>query len=359
MAFLYDFGISQEDARTEFNALDLSPGDSVLCIASAGEIPMNLAAMADVKIVAADISVNQIRLCRLKQLTAVKSDEITGASFLGYMDMKRKTREEFFYELIDKNLNGDDSKFWKKNLCVINRGVINAGKFEIFLHTISSFLRLIAGKNNLYRLFDCTSTYEQKEIFEKKIDGPLAEGFFRLVFHPWVYTNLGIDPAGLTHFGIRNIGKFFYQRFRDFCCNTPSRTNFFLQYSLFKKILFPEALPEYLQPVFRDRFSRNGCNIEYIISPVNEVLRTKEAGTFNKIHISNISDWLSVDKMNELFRLIRDKTLPGARAVMRYVYLKHPIPLSLPDLEADYETGRILEYSDRNPFFSIVPLIRK
>jgi S-adenosylmethionine:diacylglycerol 3-amino-3-carboxypropyl transferase len=315
--------------------------------------------MVDAGIVAADISVNQIRICRLKQLTALNSDEITGASFLGYMEMKRETREEFFYEVIDKNLNEDDRKFWQENLSVIRQGVINSGKFEIFQQKVSDFLRLIVGKKNLYMLFDCNSTVEQKEIFETRIDGLLVEGLFRFTFHPWIYTNLGIDPAALTHFGVRNIGKLFYHRFRDLCCNTPAKNNFFLQYSLFKKILFPEALPEFLQPAFRERFSRNGNKIEYIISPINEVLRRKEAGTFKNIHISNISDWMSVDKMNELFRLIRDKTLPGARVVMRYVYRNHCIPHSLPDLEADYELGRSLELTDRNPFFSIVPLIRK
>ena len=359
MAFLYDFGLSQEDARTELEALDLSAGDSVLCIASGGEIPLSLAAMADARIVATDVSLNQIRICRLKQLIAVYSDDITGASFLGYMEMKGKTREEYFMEVIDPNIKEDDSNFWKANMNVIRRGVINSGKFERFLHMISDFLYITKGRKNLYRLLECVSLDEQQEIFNREIKGPVVKGLFSFAFHPLVYKNLGIATAALTHFGARNIGQFFYQRFRDFCCNTPAKKNYFLQYSLFKRILFAEALPEFLQPVFHDRVSVNIPRISYLISPLDKVLRTSEAGRFNKIHLSNISDWLPVDKMNELFRLINDKTLPGARAVMRYVYRDHPIPDSVPDLEADYDAGRKLEYTDRNPFFSIVPLIRK
>jgi len=63
--------------------------------------------------------------------------------------------------------------------------------------------------------------------------------------------------------------------------------------------------------------------------------------------------------MNDLFRLIIYKTVPGARAVMRYIHLNHPIPSDLTDLEADYPLGRSLELSDRYPFYSVVPIIRK
>ena len=95
------------------------------------------------------------------------------------------------------------------------------------------------------------------------------------------------------------------------------------------------------------------------MSSIEEVLETAAPGKFTKIHISNIGDWQSVEKMNELFRLIHEKTVPGARAVMRYIHLNHHVPKTLPELEADYTLGRTLELSDRYPFYSVVPIIRK
>ena len=63
---LYNYGISQEDARTERRALDIREGDRLLCVASAGEVPLNLLAMGTVAIEAVDISRTQLFLCRLK-----------------------------------------------------------------------------------------------------------------------------------------------------------------------------------------------------------------------------------------------------------------------------------------------------
>jgi S-adenosylmethionine-diacylglycerol 3-amino-3-carboxypropyl transferase len=359
MDFLYNYGISQEDVLTEYKALQLKAGDSLLCIASAGEIPLNIAAMADVKIMAADSSVNQIRLCRIKQAAALVLESIKGASFLGYMSMDESERERIFRNEIILYLLADDREFWIRNLDAIRKGVINSARFEKYIQKVAEAGQIIIGKKNLKNLFECNSVEEQEEIFNKKICSMLVKGIFRIAFHPWIYRNRGIDPAGLTHCGASNIGEFFFNRFRNFCCNTLSRNNYYLQFTFFSKILFSEALPEFLQPSTHERFTRNIKNIEFSVNRIEDVIGSADSGKFNKIHISNIGDWQSAEKMNELFGLIRDKTTHGTRAIMRYIHLHHPIPNSLPELEADYPMGRALELSDRYPFYSVVPFIRK
>ena len=359
MDCLYNYGISQEDALTECQALNLTDGDSLLCIASAGEIPLNIAALNDAKIVASDISASQIMLCRLKQTAALKYDLVTAASFLGYMSMEESKREQIFREEISQFLPEHDREFWIKNPEAVKKGVINSGRFEKYMQKVTVIGRFIAGKKNLYSLFDCDSIEKQKEVFDKKISGLFVNGLFRVAFHPWIYKNRGIDPAGLTHSGARNIGEFFFQRFRSFCCNTLSRKNYFLQYTFFNEVLFPEALPEFLQPDFHEKFIRNISNIEYTETSIEKILEAGETGKFNKIHISNIGDWMSKESMADIFTLVRDKTTPGARAVMRYIHLNHKIPGNLPELVADYELGNTLALKDRYPFYSVVPIARR
>ena len=68
----FEYGISQEDSRVDARALDLRDGDRLLCISSAGEMPLNLLAMFDIKISAVDILESQNCLTRLK-LAATRS----------------------------------------------------------------------------------------------------------------------------------------------------------------------------------------------------------------------------------------------------------------------------------------------
>jgi S-adenosylmethionine-diacylglycerol 3-amino-3-carboxypropyl transferase len=358
MDFLYNYGISQEDALTECQALKLAGGDSLLCIASAGEIPLNIAALSDVRIIASDVSASQIRLCRLKQTAALCADALRAASFLGYMNMGESNREKIFRDEISQYLSVDDREFWIRNLNALKGGAINSGRFEKYMLKVTSTGRSIVGKKNLLSLFECNSIEEQKDVFDRKINGLVVNGLFRVAFHPWIYKNRGIDPVGLTHSGARNIGEFFFQRFRNFCCNTLSRKNYYLQYTFFNRILFQEALPEFLQPHYHERFTKNISKIEYTEKSIESILEAGESGKFNKIHISNIGDWMSKESMADMFRLIRDKTLPGARAVMRYIHLNHKIPGSVPELVADYNLGDDLVLRDRYPFYSVIPIIR-
>lgn len=358
MEFLYNYGISQEDALSECRALDLRDYDSLLCIASAGEIPLSLAAMKNIKIDAVDVSQAQLRLCRIKQVAALNIDAIAAASFLGYMDMRAAQRQELLHDAILPNLSEDDQKYWMANPAAIECGVINSGRFEQFMQKVSDIGRLIIGKKNLYSLFECNSIEEQQDVFDKKINGLIVNGIFRVAFHPWIYKNRGIDPAGMTHSGARNIGEFFFYRFRSFCCNTLSRNNFYLQFTFFNKILFTEALPEFLQPQFHGRFLVNSGNVKYRESSIERVLELSKPGEYNKIHISNIGDWMSKESMADLFRLIRDRTKPGARIIMRYIHLDHKIPADVPELHPDIDQGNTLIAKDRYPFYSIVPIIR-
>jgi S-adenosylmethionine-diacylglycerol 3-amino-3-carboxypropyl transferase len=359
MGPLYNYGISQEDVISEYRALDITDLDSVLCIASGGEIPLNLAALQDVTIMAVDNSANQLRLCRIKQVAATILDPMNAASFLGYMKMSATGRQRIFEKNILPVLSGEDSDFWKMNSDAIQSGVINSARFERYIRKISSVGRSLLGRKNLYRLFDCNSVEEQKYIFDQRITGSLLRTIFKIAFHPMIYKNRGIDPAGLTHSGNRNIAEFFYQRFRNFCCSTLARRNYYLQYTFFNEVLFPEALPEYLQPALHDIFVKSSSRIEFRLTPFDTALQQAETGRFNKIHLSNIGDWMSKESMSVLLALIRDKTLPGARAVMRYIHLNHQVPASLPELIADYRLGEELVLKDRYPFYSIVPIIRQ
>jgi S-adenosylmethionine-diacylglycerol 3-amino-3-carboxypropyl transferase len=359
MESLYNYGISQEDILTEIKALELSDNDSLLCIASAGEIPLNASALFDAKIRAVDISGNQLKLCRIKQIAGLNSDLIRSASFLGYMNMECNERATFFRNEIAPHLTEEETKFWDKNSEALKSGVVNVARFESFIQKAAHIGRLIVGRKNLERLLQCDTTDEQEYIFDRKIKGPLLNGLFKLTFHPLIYKNRGIDPAGLTHSGARNIADFFFNRFRNFCCNTLAGRNYFFQYTFFNKVIFPEALPEYLQPDYHEKFIKNSNNIEFTNESIDNVLENENSGKFNKLHISNVGDWQSQKKMQQFFRLINRKSFAGARISMRYIHLNHQIPSDLPSIEADYRFGRILEQSDRYPFYSIVPLIRR
>jgi S-adenosylmethionine-diacylglycerol 3-amino-3-carboxypropyl transferase len=353
---LYNFGLSQEDPFTEIKGLDLADGDSLLCIAGAGDVPLCIAALKNVSIVAVDNSEDQLRLCRIKQQSAIILEPRVAAGFLGYTKMAGKRREIIFKNKIAHSIIKEDLDYWRKNSKAIRKGVIHAGKFEQFISKASLPARLIIGKKNFYRLFECNTIKEQEAVFDRFFARILLKIIFKAVFHPRIYKNRGIDEAGMLHHSTGNIGNFFFNRFRNFCCSTLAHDNFLLQYVFFRQSLFPGALPEYLKIENHETFLQNQRQILFVSSKIEHVLSQAQPRRFNKILLSNIGDWMSKDSMARLLMDIQGKTQSGSRVIMRHIYLEHPIPTSTPFLKPDRNLGEELIKSDRFPFSSVVPI---
>ncbi len=130
MEIPYNYGISQEDVLSEYRALKIIRNDSFLCIASAGEIPLNMAALQDLRIVAVDNSINQLRLCRIKQVAATVLDSLKAACFLGYMNSTYAERQGIYTHDIRPFLCDEDGHFWEQQSGIIQHGVINSARFE-------------------------------------------------------------------------------------------------------------------------------------------------------------------------------------------------------------------------------------
>lgn len=96
--YLYDFGVSQDDTLSELRALELISGDRVLCIASAGEVPLELLVNSDqsITIDAVDIAPSQLMLSNLKLQAALALDTEEAARFLGYLTSNKESRKNGF-----------------------------------------------------------------------------------------------------------------------------------------------------------------------------------------------------------------------------------------------------------------------
>jgi S-adenosylmethionine:diacylglycerol 3-amino-3-carboxypropyl transferase len=167
MAILFDFGISQEDSLTEQLVLDIKSADRILSVASGGEVPLSLLSLNEnITICAVDISEEQIKLCRLKLMAAIYVDFPLNGGFLGYSKLKEKERSKIYKTTIRPLLSGEDKLFWDKNLKFIEKGVVNAGRFENYMQQLRFIVYLFLGKKNIRRLIKSQSQEEQLKVFQ-------------------------------------------------------------------------------------------------------------------------------------------------------------------------------------------------
>jgi len=356
MRCLFDFGISQEDPLTEFRILDIRNTDHLLCVASGGEIPLSLLCLQPgLKITAVDISPSQLSLCRLKMQAAIALPFPSNGQFLGYAPANPKERRKIYFEKIHPSLTKTDQEFWMDHLDAIEKGVINSGRFEGYIKRLRPFLTFIIGKYNLLRLLSCSDKAEQEYVFDKFIGKRKAIHYlFRIAFHPLVYKKRGLSSQGLQH-AHANTGELFFNKFRDWCIATPANKNYFLQYFLAGDCPSDEAFPEYCQEKYKPVLKANQDNLSLIHATLQDVLAAKPPGTFSKIHLSNIGDWMSQEDFTDFVDILY-KTCPATTRIgYRFLQKNHFEKGNLDASRFDIVPVAI-NAIDRFPFYSFLSI---
>ncbi len=356
---LYNFGISQDDAQTERRALELQRSDRLLCIASAGEVPLNLLALEDLKIDAVDTSSAQLHLSRLKLLAALHLDPGDAASLIGYKPCDEKKRIRMFDHL-SKLFSDEEKSFWYGSRHILRKGPVHFGRFEQFISRFNWLGLSILGRKNMMRLFEYDDVELQKQHFDRRLDTKRVKFIFNIAFHPKIYKERGMDARGLTHAGGRNIADFFFSRFRNFCTSTLARENYLLQLTFFNRILFEDALPEYLNATGNHHLRERQKNLNFHFASLSNHLRECPAGYYNKFALSNIGDWMTKQQYSELLQIIGERSQPSAKVLLRYIHYAPTVPPQLQNtILADSVSGEVLESLDRYPFYSLIPMTIK
>jgi len=357
MAFLFDFGVSQEDPLSEQLVLELKPGDRVLSVASGGEVPLSLICLTDnLHVTAVDISKAQICLCRMKLIAALSLGFPENGQFLGFDHMKPERRIEIYRDLICQHLTEEEILFWEVNLPFVGQGVINAGRFEQYIAKMRFFSNLLIGKRNLQRLIDCQEIEDQREIFEKSIASRKSlQLLFRVAFHPAVYKKRGLQEKALRHAG-KSTGERFYRKFESFCIANLASQNYFLQYFLTGRCQTPGAFPHYLQPQNRQRLKNFSEQLQFETISFERKLREEKSNVFNKIHLSNLGDWMSEEEFSDLKGLLQEKCSHGTILCSRYLQKNQFASPGFAPFIFDERCSEMAQNNDRFPFYTIFRL---
>ncbi|MFF0234376.1 DUF3419 family protein [Micromonospora sp. NPDC005254] len=126
------FSITLDDHRTVSRALRPLPGDRILCLASAGDTPLNLLVHDPAEVVAVDLAWPQLHLAALKvaavaTLTRTDLELFLGVREFGGDPAGARLR---IYEVLRQDLSADAREFWDAHLGMIRRGVVWQGAVQ-------------------------------------------------------------------------------------------------------------------------------------------------------------------------------------------------------------------------------------
>ena len=156
MTHLYNFGLSQEDERSEAAALALGAHggrDRVLSIASAGDMPLSLLALGAESVIAVDVDPRQLHLSRLKVAAVRRLDREEAIRFLGFMPASRQSRRRWLREVLPA-LPPDARLFWEWHEEDAAGGAIWAGRYERYISWLMRLVKPLFGFRPFEPLFE-------------------------------------------------------------------------------------------------------------------------------------------------------------------------------------------------------------
>ncbi|MFW5740906.1 MAG: DUF3419 family protein, partial [Myxococcota bacterium] len=198
MSHLYNFGLSQEDERTETAALALSETDRVLSIASAGDMPLSLLALGARQVEAVDIDAAQLHLSRLKYAAVRSLAREDAVAFVGFLPAGPQTRIAWLQRLLPALPDGS-RRFWLGHRDAVEAGAIWAGRYEQYVSRMVRLALPVLGRKRFDDLFSCTTLEQQREVFERHFDRGGIRAVFQVGFHPKLFSSRGMDPRSLQH----------------------------------------------------------------------------------------------------------------------------------------------------------------
>jgi len=338
-----------EDSRVLLSALQISQNDVVLSITSGGDNTLAILTQKPEKVVSVDLNNSQNYLLELK-LAAIK--KLNYQDFLEFLGVKDSSQRTELFKRIQESLSFEARQWWQDHVCLIEKGVINSGRFEKFLQIFAKFvLPAIHSKKTVYEFLNISDLSQQRNFYNHTWNN-WRWGFFFKVFSSRIILKKFARQKGIFKYADEpDVGKIYFQRFQKNLQNISVKDNYFVRYC-FTGLYDLSSLPPYLEDKNKDLLKDSKTPIDIVTDSVFEYLKKTPDNYFSKFNLSDIFESLSNEENNDLWAEIM-RTAKN-NAVVTYwnnlVERKYPDYLSK-NISDDKNTAERLCKADRAPFY--------
>jgi S-adenosylmethionine-diacylglycerol 3-amino-3-carboxypropyl transferase len=329
-----------EDPVVDLAALRLEPSSRLLTIASGGCNVLNYLLADPAEIVAVDLNPAHLALTRLK-LAAVQhlpDHESfyrlfgTGADPDAWTIYRRYLRPHLDDET--RGLWEGRSPFGTRRLGYFSNGLYRHGVQGRFIGMLHVAARLLGG--DPARMLTATSLEEQAALFERWV-APIFEtrAVKALCRLPATLYSLGIPPAqfaALSNDAQGDIAKLCLERLRRLACEFPIEENYFAWQAFGRRygLQARGPVPDYLRPECFRTLGRRVPRVTTRLASIGDFLNAEPAASLDRYVLLDAQDWMSPDRLGELWRAITRTARPGALVIFRTAAQGSPLEAALP-----------------------------
>ncbi len=343
-----------EDDRLDMAALAITPGERVLCIAAAGDVPLALAAAGAAEVVAVDLNAAQLHLSALKIAAAgLDPDERYRWFEVGRVaDPVGRYRR-----VIRPRLASADAAFWD----------VHIGAFEHDFHRHAGVGRSFAWFGRALRLI-VPSLGRQIEAFDDqreqqrwwrshvqpRLFGPLTHWLAR---HTAVLSPLAPNGHELRRMREGGYSVAIAGRIDGVLGRTLARRHPWWRPAFSGRAADPGDGACWLDRAIATEVAESAAVIRLVRGDLAQVLAGMPPGRFDAVTVSNVPDWLDPASGTRLAIALVHAVRPGGRVLVRSILRDGGLPPH-PDLVAE-DGPRDLVEEERTALYGRVELLRR
>ena len=315
-----------EDPVVDMDALQIQPGDNVVCIASGGCNMLSYLTAQPGEITAVDLSPAHVMLNKLKLATVAHvPDHETLFSLLGRANQPDNVA--LYDRHVAPHLDDTTRDYWNARTLrgprkrMLARGLYRhgvLGRFIGLVHLVAKVARV-----DFAPLLKAKTLEEQTAFFDAQIAPLFQSRFVRFLAHrratlfglgipPAQYEKLAADAGG-------DIVAVLQERTRKLFCDFPIADNYFAWQAAHRGYAPVEApsVPPYLAPENFAVVRANADRVTVLNQSLTDMLAAQPAASQHCYVLLDAQDWMNDDQLNALWDQITRTAAPGARVIFR------------------------------------------
>jgi S-adenosylmethionine-diacylglycerol 3-amino-3-carboxypropyl transferase len=339
-----------EDPSSLRQALQVSPTDNVVSIASGGENTFALLLDGPCSLTAVDTNAAQLFLVELKMRAIKKLDY---DDFVRLIGARRCQNRDRLYRYLRQELSCEARGYWDERTAKIDQGVIHCGKFENYFSIFRRFvLPLVHTQDRVRRLLAASSVEEQRRFYDGVWNNRRWRALVRVFFGKLLMGRLGRDPSVFNYVRVADIAEELLQRARRGVAEVPLRGNYFIEYILTGQFRDLERCHPYFSErnfyVLRERLER----LRLVRASLDHFLMTVRPEVISKFNLSDIFEYMSEAAFELSLRQILCSCRNGARLAFWTTFVPRAVPWALSDrLAPNRSKSESLFATDRSFFY--------
>lgn len=351
------FTQSWEDPLSDYRALKIQTGETVMSITSGGCNTLGFLTKTPAKVFSVDINPCQTWLMELK-INAIR--ELGYTRFLAFLGLLPSDNRWKTYRQLRAALSKPAQLFWDRKKPAIENGFLARGRFETYIKLAAKVIRLVQGKRRVSGLLQDKSLEAQRSFYEEFWDTARLRFLFKILFNKRSLARRGL-MEDYYHFddGSTSFAESFYKRLRNVLREVPIQGNYFLAMYLLGRYHSLKEVPEYLLETHYEMIQQRLHTVQLVTQDSKLWLASMPADSIDCFSLSNICELMSLEDTGRLFREVLRTAKPGARICFRNLMISREIPSMLaPYIIKEVVLSKELLASDRSFAYSKVAAYR-